>query len=328
MPERPDPRPEMIGDPPTAVRPTFALEPDAVAVMLTAPSAPALMDRLGISPEDQAQLLELLPQVAADSELLVAVTEIANLLRAEAGLDAQPAALGEHTERLNALQERLLPGQGLLMIAAHLVSTDVVRAWHTARGLTQEQSWLALSDLGQQMRVHRLTFGELGHHTLAWTAMNWTGRLFWLGRLQFDLHRSGAGRWRIGTHIPATGPLTPAAVEESFAAAQQFFPSRFADLSAESEGEVFGREFVCHSWLVNEELPQIVGPDSNLGAFAARWTVEKTFPAADDAVFFVFNQRPPYQLADLPQRSRLQRGLIARLEDGRGWLGGKGRLSR
>ena len=323
-----DSRPEVIGDPPTAVRPTFALEPDAVAVMLTAPSAPALMEQLGISETDRTELLELLPQLAADRELLTAVTEVANLLRAEAGLDAEPAALGEHTERLDALQERLRPGQGLLLIAAHLVSTDVVRAWHRVRGLDAEQSWLALSDLGQQLRVHRLTFGELGHHTVAWTALNWTGRLFWLGRLQFDLHRSGEGRWRIGTHIPATGPLAPAAVEESFAAAQQFFPSHFPDLAADSEGEVFGREFVCHSWLVNEELPRIIGPDSNLGDFAARWTVEKTFPAADDAVFFVFNQRPPYDVGDLPQRSRLQRAIIERIADGRGWLGGKGRLTR
>lgn len=328
MPDRPDPRPEMIGDPPTAVRATFALEPDAVAVMLTAPSAPTLMERLGISESDRAELLELLPRLAGEPELLTAVTEIANLLRTEAGLDAEPAPLGEHAERLNALQERVRPGQGLLMIAAHLVSTDVVRAWHAARGLTEEQSWLALSDLGQQMRVHRLTFGELGHHTLAWTAMNWTGRLFWLGRLQFDLHRSSQGQWRIGTHIPATGPLTPAAVEESFEAAQQFFPTRFADLAAASEGEIFGREFVCDSWLVNEELPGIVGRDSNLGDFAARWSVETTFPAADDAVFFVFHQRPPYDLGDLPQRSRLQRGIIERIADGRGWLGGKGRLTR
>src|SRR5699024_3165718 len=206
MPDRPDPRARMIGEPPTAARPSSPLDPTAVAVMLTARSVPALLQRLGVSAEAGEELLELLP-------------EIANLLRTEAGLDAEPAPLGTHADRLNTLQERLRPGQGLLMIAAHLVSTDVVRSWHRARGLSDQQSWQVLSDLGQQMRVHRLTFGELGHHTLAWTAMNWTGRLFWLGRLQFDLHRSGDGHWRIGTHIPATGPLEPAGVEESFDAA-------------------------------------------------------------------------------------------------------------
>lgn len=324
----------MIGDPPTVARPAAALDPAAVAVMLTAPSVPALLQRLGTSTQDRDELLELLPRLAADDELLTAVTQIANLLRAEAGLDAEPAPLGEHAEHLNALQERLQPGQGLLMIAAHLVSTDVVRSWHRARGLTEEQSWQALSDLGQQLRVHRLTFGELGHHTLAWTAMNWTGRLFWLGRLQFDLHRSSAGHWRIGTHIPATGPLDPEAVEESFDAAGRFFPDHFPDLAEQTEraeqaeSTDFGREFVCHSWLVSQELPEIVGPGSNLGSFAARWSIEETFPATDDAVFFIFNRRPPYDTAQLPRRSRLQRAIIDRLRDGRGWLGGKGRLRR
>src|SRR5690625_6969654 len=101
--------------------------------MRTARSGPALLQRLGVAAEDGEERLELLPQIAADAELLAAVTEIANLLRTEAGLDAEPAPLGTHADRLNTLQERLRPGQGLLMIAAHLVSTDVVRSWHRAR---------------------------------------------------------------------------------------------------------------------------------------------------------------------------------------------------
>lgn len=344
---RPDDRPEILGDPPTVVRPAFALEADAVRLMLGARSLPRLMELLGISEQDRTELAAVLPAAVADDEVLAAVTEIANLLRREAGLDAEPAPLEQQVERLNALQERVLRGQGLIAILAHLVSTDVVRAWHAARGLGEEESWLALSDLGQQMRVHRATFGELGHHTVGWTAMNWTGRLFWLGRLQFDLHRSEArgGRWQIGTHIPATGPLAPAAVEESFDRAAEFFTARFGDLGVATGAAVgadaadgagatdgpiapFGHEFVCHSWLVNAELPAIVGPESNLGAFAARWEIEETFAAADDAVFFVFNRRPPYDPADLPRDTRLRAAIVERLLDGRGWTGGKGRLRR
>lgn len=318
--------PRIIGDPPTAVRPGFELAPDAVRLMLTARSLPRTMELLGLEERDRRELSDLLPRVVADDELLAAVTEIANLLRREAGLDARPAPLEEHAERLNALQERVVPGQGLIIILAHLVSTDVVRHWHQARGLSEQESWLALSDLGQQMRVHRRTFGELGHHTIGWTALNWTGRLFWLGRLQFDLHRAeDTDSWRIGTHIPATGPLTPALVDDSFAQAQQFFAARFGDLAGPSGR--FGREFVCHSWLINAELPRILGEDSHLGAFAARWQIERTFPSADDAVFFVFNRRPPYDAAQLPRDTRLRDAIVERLLDGRGWTGGTGSLT-
>lgn len=355
MSNRADDRPRIIGDPPTAVRPAYDLEADAVRLMLTARSVPRLMELLDMDEQDRAELAALLPSVVADAELLAAVTEMANLLRREAGLDAATAPLEDHAERLNALQERIVPGQGLLVILAHMVATDVVRAWHMARGLSEQESWLALSDLGQQMRVHRATFGELGHHTVGWTALNWAGRLFWLGRLQFDLHRdggdgdgdrdgdgdgdddgraddggkdrtdrggngSGGGRWQIGTHIPATGPLLPAEVNASFDRATGFFSAHFGDLDA--------HEFVCHSWLVNAELPEIVGPGSNLGSFAARWEIEKTFRADDDAVFFVFNRRPPYDPARLPTDTRLRTAIVERLLDGRGWTGGAGRLTR
>lgn len=330
---RPDDRPEILGDPPTVVRPAFALEADAVRLMLGARSLPRLMELLGISEQDRTELAAVLPAAVADDEVLAAVTEIANLLRREAGLDAEPAPLEQQVERLNALQERVLRGQGLIAILAHLVSTDVVRAWHAARGLGEEESWLALSDLGQQMRVHRATFGELGHHTVGWTAMNWTGRLFWLGRLQFDLHRRrdrDGERWALGVHIPATGPLSPAAVEASLDAATAFFTARFADLGADRSPATppFGREFECTSWLVSAELPGLLGPDSNLGAFARRWQIEDTYDAAGDAAFFVFHRRPPVVPEQLVARTRLERAVRERLVAGEGWRGGIGRLVR
>lgn len=339
MTNRADDRPQILGDPPTAVRSAYDLEADAVRLMLTARSTPRLMELLGMDEQDRAELAPLLPRIAAEEALLVAVTELANLLRREAGLEATTAPLEERTERLNTLQKRIVPGQGLLTILAHMVATDVVRAWHAARGLSEQESWRALSDLGQQMRVHRATFGELGHHTVGWTALNWTGRLFWLGRLQFDLHRGsdGGGRhWQIGTHIPATGPLLPAEVDASFDRATAFFTEHFGDLAECSNGadgtdgvrSPFPHDFVCHSWLVNAELPEIIGPSSNLGSFAARWEIEATFPSADDAVFFVFNRRPSYHPAELPTNTRLRAAIVERLLDGRGWTGGTGRLTR
>lgn len=324
-------RPRSEGTPPIALRSSFDLAPEVVRVMLTAPSIGRTAELLGITGRDHEELLAAIPPAVADPEILTAVTEEANLLRGAAGLDVPEADLGSLAIRDDALQARILPGRGLIPILAHLAGTDTVRAWHAARGLTEEESWGVLADLGQQMRVHRLTYGELGHHTVGWTALNWAGRLFWLGRLQFDLHRSGRkdgpARWVIGTHIPATGPLTPTSVDESFARARTFFSEHFADLSDDGDGALFGREFWCTSWLVNAELPELVGADSNLGAFAARWSIERTSPGADDAAFFVFHARPPYDPAAFPGTTRLERAVGDRLRDGSGWLLGTGRLT-
>ncbi|MGP9693954.1 acyltransferase domain-containing protein [Brachybacterium sp. AOP25-B2-12] len=322
--------PRVEGAPPRALRSSFDLSIDAVGAMLTAPAIGRTAELLGITGIDHEELLAVIPRAIADPAILAAVTEEANLLRTAAGLDVPEAALGALAVRDDALQARVLPGRGLVPILAHLVSTDTVRAWHTARGLSAEESWGALADLGQQMRVHRLTYGGLGHHTLGWTALNWAGRLFGLGRLQFDLHRSGREegppRWVIGTHIPATGPLTPDAVDASFARASTFFTTHFSDLATAGPQAPFGREFTCTSWLVNDELPELVGADSNLGAFAARWSIERTHPGSDDAAFFVFHARPPYDAAAFPRTTRLERAVADRLRDGRGWLLGTGRL--
>lgn len=331
-----DDQPRIVGDPATEARPGFDLEPDAVRLMLTARSYPSTLERLGIRDLDQRELLALIPRVVEDAEILAEVTRGANMLREGAGLDVPTPPIDKEQEAWNALQERIVPGQGLISILAHTVSTDVVRAWHRSRGIEDELTWASLADLGQQMVVHRRTFGELGHHTVGWTAMEWTGKLFWLGRLQFDLHRTtildGAdaehpGRFVLGTHIPATGPLRPADVEDSFARATAFARAHFADLDEEGHPP-FGHDFDCCSWLVSADLPEMVGTETNLGRFAALWDIRKTFDAEKDAVFFVFNRRPPYEVSELPRDSRLRDGLVERFEDGRGWTGGFGHLLR
>lgn len=335
----------MTSPAPTALHAEDELEAAAVRVMLTAPSRSALLDQLGITGEDAAELPALLDAAAADGEILTEVTALANRLRAGAGLEVPAVDLETEKSRHDALQQRLAAGEGLVPILALLVSTSTVRAWHAARGLSPEQSWHVLADLGQQMRVHRAGTGRLGLHQLSWVSGNWAGRLVHLGRLQFDLSQrrvarlaTGAertspdepSRWVVGTHIPATGPLDPAEVEASFAAATAYFSEHYADLGAgRAEDEpAFGHEFTCDSWLLSEELAEVTGPTSNLARFAALWQMLERTRMDDAALFFVFGQRPPVDPASLPRRTRLEQGVAERLADGRGWTGGTGRLLR
>ena len=331
--------------PPAEIRAEDELAAADVRVMLTAPSRTALLENLGITDQDASDLLPLLDAAAADEEVLAEVTATANRLRTAAGLDVPEVDLAAEKDRHDALQQHLAPGEGLVAILALLVSTSTVRAWHDARGLTREQSWEVLADLGQQMRVHRAGTGRLGLHQLNWMSMNWAGRLVHLGRLQFDLHRqsvallAGTGstpsadaprRWVLGTHIPARGPLDPAEVDASFDAATVYFAEHYTELGAGRgvEEPAFGHEFVCDSWLLSDQLAEITGEGSNLARFAARWEMLERSRMDDGALFFVFGRRPPVDLASLPRSSRLERGVAERLEDGRGWTGGLGRLLR
>jgi hypothetical protein len=325
----------MIPPPPAEIRAEDELATPDVRVMLTAPSRSALLERLGIT-----------SAASADEEILAEVTATANRLRAAAGLEVPEVDLSADKDRHDALQQRLTPGEGLIPILAFLVSTSTVRAWHAARGLAPAQSWHVLADLGQQMRVHRAGTDRLGLHQLNWVSGNWAGRLVHLGRLQFDLsrrrvarleqgaQRTGADepeRWVIGTHIPATGPLDPAAVDASFDAAVAYFSENYADLDGDRPPDAprFGHEFTCDSWLLSDQFAEITGPDSNLARFAARWEMIGSDPdGADGALFFAFGKRPPVDPGSLPRRTRLERGVAERLADGRGWVTGSGRLLR
>ena len=72
------------------------------------------------------------------------------------------------------------------MLALVATAADVY-AYHRSRGIDADISWRSLSDLGQQVWVHRQTYGAFGLHTQGWLLVAWSGSLFWLGRLQFEL---------------------------------------------------------------------------------------------------------------------------------------------
>ena len=287
-----------------------------VAERLRTPDLRERLDLLGFRPDDAAEL-----QVG-----------IAKVLAAPADLD-----------RVRVLAERLLlavgdfcaPGEGpfdcpeardtgLLPLLALFVTADEVRAFHATKGVPDEISWRSLSDLGQQVWVHRLTYGEFGLHTHRWLCCVWSGAFFWLGRLQYNLALDDmAGRapdaWVLSTHIPQTGPLPPEAVDESFAMAADFFGTHFADFGA--------RDLFCSSWLLDPRLPDVLPADSNMVRFQQRWSLYgQAQPGDKDALFFTFRRRGDVDLDGLPRDTTLQRAVVDRIRAGDHWGVWRGRV--
>lgn len=212
------------------------------------------------------------------------------------------------------------PGRprGVLALLALIATTAEVRAAHAARGISPEESASGLADLGQQLSVHRLVFGEFGLHTQNWMTVAWSGAMFWLGRLQFNILPRPAGAtterdWVISTHIPRTGGLDPAAVDDAFARAADFFGRHFADHPAD--------HFHCDSWLLDPQLAARLAPAGNMATFQRRWTLFGEGVAADeDPMFFVFNRRPPLpDPATLPRETSLQRAIVDHWAAGGHW---------
>jgi GNAT-like C-terminal domain/N-acyltransferase N-terminal domain len=212
-------------------------------------------------------------------------------------------------------------GPGLLPLLAFLVTTPEVASFHASRGIPADVTTATLTDLGQQAWVHRLTYEGFGLHTYNWLTVTWSGALYWLGRLQFNLHlddQDDQHGWELATHIPRTGPLTPPSVDASFAAATTFFATHFPDYPTGN--------FHCSSWMLDPALAELL-PGSNLADFQRRWTLYgDPQPADEDVLFFVFNRRGPVDPDSLPTDTTLRRVVVERLKAGQSLSVRTGRL--
>lgn len=207
-----------------------------------------------------------------------------------------------------------------------------VLAAHERRGVPESVSRATFADLGRHVRIAHRLFGIRGFVEQQWLQLHLRGILFDLGRLQFNLSgfmlpqpeleeagiKTSPGTVVVETHIPETGPLDPAAVDASFAAAQGFFARHFPE-----HGVI--RFATCDSWLLDPQVGTLV-PGSNIARFGARYRLFETRRVADQsALDFVF-RAPSTPLAELPRQTRLQRGLVDHLLGGGhidaryGWL--------
>lgn len=286
-------------------------------------STPDLSDRLillGFRDDDRADTLVAVASVLERPDQLAVVQRMADLLVLGIG---QFRALDEDTSPDPWTDDgnESSYGSGVLALLALLACVDDVRAFHTSRGIAADDSWRALSDLGQQVFVHRLTFGSFGVHTHGWLRIAWSGALYWLGRLQFNLWPSGRSStgWVLSTHIPRSGPLTSEEVDASFSWARRFFAKHFDEYPADA--------FVCSSWLLDPELGRALPESSNMVRFQRRWELEGEPAIGDnDALFFTFNRRPPVDLDALPRDTTLQRAIVDRIRAGSHWQVWGGRI--
>ena len=212
----------------------------------------------------------------------------------------------------------------MLPLLALLATAPAVAAFHASRGVPADVSAATLADLGQQTRVHRLVHGGFGLGTHAWEAgYVWSGALYRLGRLQFDLERQatvdGTGEeWVLSTHIPRGERLVPEEVDASLAAALPFFAEHF--------GEHPAADVHCRSWMLDARIPDLL-PGSNLAWFQQRWrTYGMPGLGDEDALFFAFARPPTTDLQAVPAETSLQRAIASVWRSGNHWLVVDGRL--
>jgi hypothetical protein len=271
----------------------------------------ALLERLGVEPEDAVELPGVLADVLADPRLHWLATRYATMLVRDLGVLGLPTTLADPTRKWPVLPLSDGPAARCVYLPAFLATVQQVRALHHDRGIPDNVSWATLVDFGRQISVHRRTFGVLGTDTAWWTAIAWNGSLLDLGRLQVEWLTPGT----VGLHIPESGPLTPEAVDASLDRVRASWPTWFGTKPEQAE---------CVSWLLDPQLAEFLPPDSNMVRFQRRFTLDDDpgAPADQSALYFVFRRRDlplPAGLAELPRNTGLQRGIIDKLAAGGHW---------
>ena len=305
-----------------------------------APAAVAAeLDRLGLSAEDRDEALAAYPAVREGvpswllSRLLGYLHEITGDERQPwLGLPFMPDALGA--------AGRCLP------VYLFVLGLPAVRAYHRRRGVPAAVTEATLADLGRHVAIHRRMFGTTGVDSPGWMTVHLRGLLYECGSLQYEPARfrarqpaqagagqSGAGQAGTGqagtgqsgtgpaddepvlsVHIPEGAPLSTDSVLASLGEARDLFAAHFPDPPR--------RFAVCHSWLLDDQLAEYLPETSNIVRFQRLFRLVPGGADGDrDVLTFVFRKPDAGQdeLGGLPQRTTLDRAVVAHLRSGRHW---------
>lgn len=177
--------------------------------------------------------------------------------------------------------------------------------------------------LAHELMVHAsgMALGAAGAESPegSWEAMVEETELFWEG-YPFDENglvsrekvRLEKSQWKkelsygdkaIGLHIPASGPLTPEAVQDSLERIRAFVKKYYPEHA--------GCHFICSSWLVNPKVRSLAGEESNIAKFNKRF-LPLTCKSMGTSIFScVFHTDPSTPLEELPEATSLHRNLKA-----------------
>ena len=114
-------------------------------------------------------------------------------------------------------------------------------------------------------------------------------------------------------HIPQGGPMTPEVCAESMQEGVRFFAEFFPEQDPAA--------IVCGSWLLNNQLEDILGQDSNLVKYQHELYLYPVYSRGRDGFFFIFSQLD-FDPDTAPRDTRLQRGVLDFIAAGNRWRSG------
>lgn len=202
------------------------------------------------------------------------------------------------------------------------------------KGLSKGIPESILIDTLQEIRRHSQNYykynKKIGLNQIKWAGTVLSGRLYCLGRLEFEM-KTTKKAWEkggispgdpvIGLHIPHTGgSMSDGEVEKSLNLAKEFFPKYFPDFDY--------KYYMCQSWLLDPTLRQLLPPESNIVKFLNRFDITETHESTS-GLGIIFGSGTTYEnvLKKSPQTS-LQKAAYDHIKNGGKLLDGFGFMKK
>lgn len=281
----------------------------------------ALLD-LAVPHEEIDPLLRWMPDPHATPGVWWLLDRVAHSVIATIGTATAPPPFPELTAALGVFA-RYFHLYVILAVVPHTAG------YYARLGIPEAVLRHTMADVGREFAVHRKDFGSSGLASPFWLTRHLRGRLFALGRLQYDLTPlarepelgaaiTAAGlpvdpsETAVSIHIPDfAGPLSPAACQASLASARPFFDKHFRRRRV--------RYGLLWSWVLDPQLRHYLGDGTNLADFQRRFRlIDHPNPDNPGTLRFLFG-RVGTDPAGLPRETSLQRAVLDHILGGGRW---------
>lgn len=185
--------------------------------------------------------------------------------------------------------QKLRKASAIAKLAAVLAALPATYANYLKRGIPDKIFFDTFRDIAVWCENGFKQYGEKGLNNVKWLARHVSMRLFRLGRLQFEFSRfvviPNAGLknilkcpYRLGekciaVHIPQGEKLDYSGVLDSFGKADAFFTKFYPEYRY--------RAYNVVTWLLNPELEEVLGKESNIVRFGKLFTLLGRAPDND-----------------------------------------------
>ena len=275
------------------------------------------MKEIGFDGEAVEALCADLDRLYAHPEARALMTECVSLY--EENIDRDYKVLRDMSNRAAELVGVHIYSAQMLM---YISLSKHLRELYREKGISDRIWYDSMSDLKWKLWECKAVKGIWGSFADVWYYRFFDMTRFALGRLQFEMwpvndecviggREIKKGMKAIGIHIPRTlTSLTRESLNDAYKQAAETFRDEFGDQRV---------IFVCHSWLLSAEIPQMLNEGSNLRGFINDFTIVK-YETSDEGDYSeawrLFDMDYTGDLEDYPEDSSFRRRYKEYLKNG------------